>query len=439
MQRSKWLRLTAVAAATALALTACGNGDTTDPDPDPGTDPGTEDPGDDPDDVDVAGRGDGQLVIASVLAQSGFLDYLSPPVTAGVRLAIEEINAAGGVLGQEVGLLEFDSGTDPAVAGPNVNSALAQGADVVVGAMASGVSQSFIDVLNANQVYQCSPSNTSPAFNDQASAAHYFRTVPPDEFVAPIIADEVVNDGNGDNVVILARSDDYGVALADLVAADLEALGSTVAEIITYTDDSTFESESDAAVALNPSGVVIIAFREAGTLINNLVAKGIDPATMYGSDGIFSSQLPGLVGGDADVIDGMKVIGAAGSDEFNQRLADAGTADFLYGGQGYDCTILFALWTVAEGTDDTTQWDPQTLRDLTSGGTDCSSFADCVALLEAGEDINYNGASGPLALVEGNPGGAGAIGNPSFSTYAVAQYQNGGELNSVRSEEVDLR
>lgn len=434
MQRSKWLRLTAVAAATALALTACGNGDTTDPDPD--TTPGTEDPGED---VEVAGRGDGKLVIASVLAQSGFLDYLSGPITAGVRLAIEDINAAGGVLGQDVELLEFDSGTDPAVAVPNVNSALAQGADVILGAMASGVSQSFIDVLNANQVYQCSPSNTSPAFNTQESAAHYFRTVPPDEFVAPIIADEIITDGNADNVVIIARSDDYGVALADLVAENLEAQNATVAEIITYTDDSTFEAESDTAVDLNPSAVVVIAFREAGTLINNLVAKGIDPSTMYGSDGIFSSQLPGLVGGDPDVIDGMKVIGASGSDEFNRRLAEAGTADFLYGGQGYDCAILFALWAVAEGTDDTTQWDPQTLRDLTSGGTDCSSFADCKTLLEAGSDINYNGASGPLALVEGNPGGPGAIGNPSFSTYAVAQYANGGQLTPVRSEEVDLR
>jgi ABC-type branched-subunit amino acid transport system substrate-binding protein len=435
MQRSKWLRLTAVASAAALALTACGNGDTTDPDPDPGTSPGTEEP----DDVDVVGRGDGQLVIASILDETGFLDYLSGPIFAGVRLAIEDINAAGGVLGQDVGLLEFDGGTDPAVAGPNVNSALAEGADVIVGAMASGVSQSFIDLLNANQVYQCSPSNTSPAFNNQESAAHYFRTVPPDEFVAPIIADEVVNDGNGDNVVIIARSDDYGVALADLVADELAAQNATVAETITYTDDSTFESESDAAVALNPSAVIIIAYREAGTLINNLVAKGVDPGTLYGSDGVFSSQLPSLVGGDADVIDGMKVIGASGTDDFNRRLADAGTADFLYGGQGYDCTILFALWAVAEGTDDTTQWDPQTLRDLTSGGNDCSSFADCVALLEAGEDINYDGASGPLALVEGNPGGPGAIGNPSFSVYAVAQFQNGGELTPVRSEEVDLR
>lgn len=389
--------------------------------------------------VEITGRGDGVLTLGRVLPETGFLDYLGGPMIAGVALAVADINAAGGVLGGDVVLLEFDSGTDPAVAAPNVNSALAQGADVIIGAAASGVTQSFLDTLNQNGVPNCSPSATSPSFNDQANASIMYRTVPPDEFVSPIIADEIVADGNGDNVVIVARSDDYGSALAGLVGDSLEALNATVAQTIQYTDETTFASEADDIVGANPSAVVVISFREAATLLGLLVDQGLDPATFYGADGVFSGQLPTLVGGDASVIDGMKVIGAAGSADFNDRLAEEGVTDFIYGGQGYDCAIITALWAAAEGTDDTSQWDPQTLLDLTDGGTVCTTYADCLALIEAGDDADYDGASGPLALAPGNPGGDSNLGNPQFTIYAIAQYQDGGVLTSVSDTEVDLR
>lgn len=189
----------------------------------------------------------------------------------------------------------------------------------------------------------------------------------------------------------------------------------------------------------NPSAVVIISFREAATLLGLLVDQGLDPATFYGADGVFSGQLPALVGGDASIIDGMKVIGASGSDEFNNRLADAGVTDFIYGGQGYDCGIITALWAASEGTDDTTTWDPQTLLDLTEGGTTCTTYADCLALVEAGEDVDYDGQSGPLSLAPGNPGGDSNLGNPTFTVYSVARYEDGGILTPVSDTVVDLR
>ena len=90
---------------------------------------------------------------------------------------------------------------------------------------------------------------------------------------------------NGDNVVIAARSDDYGSALAGLVGENLEALNATVANTIQYTDETTFASEADDIVGANPSAVVIISFREAATLLGLLVDQGLDPATFYGADG----------------------------------------------------------------------------------------------------------------------------------------------------------
>ena len=144
------------------------------------------------------------------------------------------------------------------------------------------------------------------------------------------------------------------------------------------------------------------------------------------------------MGGDASVIDGMKVIGASGSDEFNNRLADAGVTDFIYGGQGYDCASSRRCGPRSEGTDDTSTWDPQTLLDLTEGGTVCTTYADCLALIEAGEDADYDG-NWSLSLTPGNPGGDSNLGNPTFTVYSVARYEDGGVLTPVSDTVVDLR
>lgn len=432
--RSLRMRRTAVLAAAALGLAACGGGGgntggtATETTTGTATETTTE--------AQVTGRGDGTFTIARILPESGFLDYLGAPMIAGTQLAIDDINAAGGVLGQDVELLEFDSGTDPNVAGPNARSALAEGADAIIGAASSGVTiNGVLPLTNPNSIPNCSPSATSGDFDTLESASMFFRTVPPDQFVAPIIINEIAADGNADNIVIVQLQDAYG----DFLAAELEKAaggqGATIAKTIKYApDETTFTSQADEIVAADPSAVIVVGFREAAGLLKALVERDVDPSIMYGADGVFASQLDDAAGVN---IDGMKVIGASGSKEFNDRLAEEGTADFLYGGQAYDCTILMALWAVAEDTDDTSAWDPQTLLDLTDGGEKCDSFESCAQILADGGDVDYDGATGPLALADPDTESEGTIGNPTVSTYAVAQFENG-DLKSVSSTEVDL-
>ena len=69
------------------------------------------------------------------------------------------------------------------------------------------------------------------------------------------------------------------------------------------------------------------------------------------------------------------------------------------------------------------------VADVTSGGTKCTTFEECKGLLEDGEDIDYDGASGPIELDD--------VGDPQAATYAIGQFE-GGELTIVSSQEVDL-
>ena len=85
--------------------------------------------------------GDGILTVGQLLPQTGSLAFLGPPEFAGVDLAIKDINAAGGVLGQDVVGVKGDSGdTDSGIAPAETDALLTRDSDVIVGAASSGVS-----------------------------------------------------------------------------------------------------------------------------------------------------------------------------------------------------------------------------------------------------------------------------------------------------------
>ena len=197
MRRSAFTRVGAIAFALVLVLAACGDDDD------------SSDGGDDATTTEADGGGGGGegLVIGAVLPQTGPLGFLGPPQIEGVTLAVDDINAAGGVLGSDVTLNIADEGETPQTAAESATRVVSEGANAVVGAAASGSSQEFIQQLSDQQIPQCSASNTSPDFTDQDNADYYFRTVPPDEAVAPIIADQVIADGAA-KVVVVAEDEE---------------------------------------------------------------------------------------------------------------------------------------------------------------------------------------------------------------------------------------
>ncbi len=99
----------------------------------------------------------------------------------------------------------------------------------------------------------------------------------------------------------------------------------------------------------------------------------------------------------------------------------------IYGGQVYDCVIVIALAAEAAQSADPAVFNDE-IEDVTSGGTECTSFEECRDLLADGEDIDYTGASGPLDLVRPDP---------TFGRYAIGQFTADG-LEIVGSEDVDL-
>ena len=218
-------------------------------------------------------KGDGTLRIGGLLPTSGDLAFLGPPEIAGVNLAIQEINQAGGVNGKDVVYAETaDSGDGtPNIAPSSVDGLLAKKVDVVIGAASSSVSLSVIDKITQAGVAQISPANTSTAFDTYADNGLYFRTAPSDVLQGQVMASLLIADGK-QNVAIMARQDSYGEALADNVEKFFKEAGGTIVSKQLYSPEAaTFTAEVEAMKAEDPDAIVLIAFDETKKIVPELI------------------------------------------------------------------------------------------------------------------------------------------------------------------------
>jgi Periplasmic binding protein len=222
----------------------------------------------------------GPLVFGTLLPLTGDLAFLGPPEVAAAKLAVKDINDAGGILGQPVKLVEGDSGdasTDTAT--QTADRLLQSGVNVVVGAASSTVSLTVIDKITGAGVMQISPANTSDQFTTYNDNGLYFRTAPPDVLQARALADLIGADGNN-TVGILARNDAYGTGLAKNTQKNLVDQGLSEDDVVDVTYDPTaanFDAEIQQMVKFNPDAIIVIGFDESSRIIEGLNAQGIGP------------------------------------------------------------------------------------------------------------------------------------------------------------------
>ena len=378
--------------------------------------------GDDDDDAD---GGDAvTLHLGTVLPETGGLSNLGRPMIAAVRLAEADIKAAGGA----IEVTYADSATSPETAPEAVNRLLSEGVHAIVGAGASGVSQSFIQILFDEKIPQCSPSNTSPSFSTQENAAYYFRTVPPDIAIAPILADLVTGDGHT-RISLIARADDWGQSLLHELEKELSAVGAEYDSVLYDPAAISFDAEVSAVENYGPDAVINITFNEGLALIRHLLEAGYGPERQYLTNGYIDPALAEQIDpGNPNVVDGMRLLEPGADLEFNKRLEAETGGEIAYGASAYDCTIILALAARIAGSTDGDALI-EAVGKVTDGGTECTSYAQCSDLLSEGEDIDYVGVSGPINLDE--------VGDPTVATYIITTYTNG-EFDRLRVAEVDL-
>lgn len=377
---------------------------------------------------------DGALKMGTVIPLTGDLAPYGPGMQAAVELAIDDINAGGGVLGGDVELVSEDSGTDPEIAGPAADKLVnTENVDAIMGAAGSTETiQGVLPVTTAGARLACSGSATSPELTLYEDDGLFFRTAPSDAFQSQLLADNITGEGYS-SVAIMNRADDYGQAFADLTEQALTDAGAEVVASIPVdtAEGANHDADVDQLVAAEPDAIVLILFpAEGATILSRMIEQGIGPADLpiYATDGLADDTLGAAVSeADPTVVDG--IIGtrpgaSVEPTEFNARLeSEKGITETTFAAQFYDCAIVTALAAIAADTDDPVVMAEQ-LVDITSGGTKCTAFDECVGLLADGEDIDYDGITG-FDLDD--------IGEPTQGVYEVWEFADGGTISSIET------
>ncbi|MET7425439.1 ABC transporter substrate-binding protein [Dactylosporangium sp. NPDC005555] len=225
------------------------------------------------------------LKIGGLMPHTGRLAYRSPPRFAAAKLAVADVNAAGGVLGQPVEWVDGDDGTDATIAAATVDRFIGLGVQVIIGASSSSVTKSVIPKIAAAGRILISPSSTSDELSAVADNGLFFRTAPPDHLQARALTDVIMRDGPH-KVMILAREDAYGLGLQKNVKANLIAAGMPESGVDLVTYQTTVEDFSGLATRVRtgvPDAVLILGYDETALIVTALFAQKV------GTFGAFNS------------------------------------------------------------------------------------------------------------------------------------------------------
>ena len=213
MKRRKLLSLL-LALSMAFGLTACGGGES--------ASGASEEAG------DSAGSGD-TILLGTISPNTGNLAAYGTAIMNGVNLAVEEINAAGGVLGSQIEVINADDQGDPTECMNAFNSLVSQGVGLIVGSVTSSCTSAITDSANEEEVVLTSPSSTADSITTEDD--YVFRACYADSFQGAIAAAYAKQAGYAKVGVVYCAADTYSKGLYDSFSAACETYGVEVAAV----------------------------------------------------------------------------------------------------------------------------------------------------------------------------------------------------------------
>ena len=217
----------------------------------------------------------------------------------GARLAVEEINGAGGVLGVRLDLLVEDDHNEPAEAASAVSKLITRDHVVaLIGENASSRSLAAAPIAQSYRVPMVSPSSTNVEVTKKGD--YIFRVCFTDTAQGRALAAFARKNLQASTAALLidARSD-YSVGLADAFRRDFTAAGGRVVAELKYSEgDSDFSAQLTAIAPLAPDILFIPGYyTDAGLIARQARGLGVK-AVLLGADGWDSPKLT-EIGGEA--------------------------------------------------------------------------------------------------------------------------------------------
>jgi branched-chain amino acid transport system substrate-binding protein len=365
------------------------------------------------------------IKVGALLPLTGFLSDFGPAMSKGAQLAkdyfVEQARKANVTVKVEL-LQQDDFGAN------NNNEAISSakqlqtdGVSFMLGGTASSTTLAVANAVTIpGKIPLITASATSGDISKLADDDFVWRIPPSDEFQAPILAKHVFAAFGKDAVLATGgRNDSYGKYITQEFIKAYSALGGkTKAPVFWKDSGGPYDSEAAKLVSGNPAGWVLIDFpAQWKEMTAALLRTGKwDPKKTWGADGVKTSVLaqePPKGAGKA-AMEGMRGTGPGALTAFeafwNARAADTGRGE--YDAQAFDAITVGLLAALKANSTDGSAIRSQIREVAGPGGTkyDFEHLSDAIKAVSSGQDIDYEGASGPIDFdAKGDPASIGAL------------------------------
>ena len=157
------------------------------------------------------------ITIGTISPNTGSLAAYGAAVTTAVDLAVEQINAAGGINGSQIKIINADDQFDPTECLNAFNSLVSQGVSLIVGSVTSGCTSAITDAANEEGVVLLTPSATADSIT--TADDYVFRACYADSFQGAIAAAYAAQSGYTEVGVVYCAADTYSKGLFDSFSA----------------------------------------------------------------------------------------------------------------------------------------------------------------------------------------------------------------------------
>lgn len=235
--------------------------------------------------LSACGGADDTVRLGVIGPLTGDYSLYGVSVKDGAQLAVDEINAAGGVLGKDLELFAYDSKGDP-VEGVNAYNRLRDEDEIhaLIGGTFSGVTLAVKDLAVEDGMPVLTPTATNPDVT--LDADNVFRACYTDSYqgsVAAVFADETLE--VTDVAVLYNRDDAYSEGLATAFKAEFADRGNVVADLTFGAQDDDYSALLDTIIASGAEAVFLPAYvAEVGAILTQAATKGLD-VPFIGGDG----------------------------------------------------------------------------------------------------------------------------------------------------------
>jgi len=237
------------------------------------------------------------LVIGEYGSLTGSTATFGISARNGIDLAVEEVNAAGGVLGRPVKVIVEDDAGKPEEAAAAVTKLVNQDRVIaVVGEVASTRSLAGARVCQPAGVPMVTPASTNPQVTEVGDFV--FRTCFIDPFQGTVMAKFARDHLKVERVAILRDiKNDYSVGLADFFKKTFAELGGKLVGDESYSEgDTDFRAQLTNLKATNPQALFVPGYyTEVGLIARQAREKGLTVPLM-GGDGWDSPKLAEIAG-----------------------------------------------------------------------------------------------------------------------------------------------